>query len=97
MAHMFDRYVVEQKPKHETLPADSFRFSAYRLPIGSEFVLGKRRWRFVERQDHHPDFMTFRETSEGAHTPDRVFNPSEIDSLYDLGVTFMVPMRKETG
>lgn len=94
---MFDRYVVPPNPKPETTPAESFKFSAYRLPLGSEFVLGKRRWRLVMRQGRHPDFMTFQETSEGAHTPDRVFNPSEIDSLYDLGVVFLVPMRKEEG
>ncbi len=69
-------------------------FNAYAIPLGSEFVLGKRRWRLIKRDENHPDFMTFKETSTGAHTPDRIFNPSEVQGLYDLGVEFLVPLRK---
>jgi len=74
-----------------------FEFSAYKIPIGTEFVLGKRKWRLIEVQDYHPDFMTFREVSASPHTPDRIFNPSEIDSLYQLGVVFMVPLGVPVG
>lgn len=75
-------------------PTDCFKFSAYKLPIGSEFVLGRRRWRLIHRDPGHPDHMCFREFSTGASTPDRVMNPSEVDAMYDLGVEFMVPIRK---
>lgn len=71
-----------------------FEFSAYKLPLGTEFTLGKRRWRLVERMKEHPDFLTFKEVTVAPHTPERIFNPSEIDALFDLGVTFDVPMRK---
>lgn len=70
----------------------TMEFNAYLLPIGSEFTLGKRRWRLVLMDDFHPDFMTFHEISAGAHTPDRVFNPSEIQALFELGVQFDVPL-----
>jgi len=75
-------------------PKDAFGFSAYALPVGSEFTLGKRRWRLASKLADHPDLMTFVEVSAGANTPDRVFNPSEVDDLYRLGVTFWVPMRR---
>lgn len=77
----------------KTKPAECFKFSAYTLPLGSEFVLGKRRWKLMWRDAGHPDHMMFRETSEGASTPDRVMNPPEVDALFRLGVEFMVPMR----
>lgn len=75
-------------------PAECFQFSAYTLPLGSEYVLGKRRWKLVWRDINAPDHMAFRETSEGAGTPDRIMNPSEVDALFNLGVEFMVPIRK---
>lgn len=71
----------------------TFEFSAYRLPIGTEFVLGKRRWRLQSRMSEHPDHLVFIEVSPGANTPLRVFNPSEVDHLYRLGIEFLVPMR----
>ena len=67
-------------------------FSAYKLPVGTEFSLGKRRWRLVERMSEHPDWLTFREISPGASTPDRVMNPSEVEELHARGVVFMVPV-----
>lgn len=75
-------------------PVDCFKFSAYTLPLGSEFTLGKRRWRLIYRDPGHPDHLHFREFSAGASTPDRVMNPSEVDALFELGVEFMVPIRK---
>lgn len=68
-------------------------FSPYLLPLGTEFTLGKCRWRLIAMDAEHPDFMTFREVSVGAHTPDRVFNPSEVQDLYDRGVVFCAPLR----
>lgn len=82
---------------HALSKSRGFEFSAYKIPIGTEFVLGKRKWRLIEVQDYHPDFMTFREVSASPHTPDRIFNPSEIDSLYQLGVVFMVPLGVPVG
>lgn len=67
------------------------QFSAYKIPIGTEFVLGKRRWCLVVRMEFNPDFLTFREVSQSPHTPDRIFNPSEIDALHELGVVFRTP------
>lgn len=67
-------------------------FSAYVLPIGTEFVLGKRRWRLESKMSEHPDWQTWIEVSVGANTPPRVFNPSEIEHLFNLGITFNVPL-----
>ncbi len=73
---------------------NTMEFDPYLLPMGTEFSLGKRRWRLIHMDSMHPDFMVFTEVSDGAHTPDRTFNPSEIQALYDLGVVFYVPLRK---
>lgn len=74
-------------------------FSPYILPIGSEFTLGKRRWRLVGRMDHHPDHMTFDETTGGEPEPIKgaVFYPSMIQHLYDAGIVFRVPVEMHVG
>lgn len=60
--------------------------SAYDLPINTEIVIGKRRWKLVHRMNSHPDIMRFTETTEGESDPmQRGFYPSEIQALMDAG------------
>lgn len=59
---------------------------AYQIPIGTEIVIGKRRWRLVHRMKNHPDIMRFTETTEGEHDPMyRGMYPSEVQDLMDKG------------
>jgi hypothetical protein len=73
-----------------TLRGKEIEFSAYTIPLGTEFVLGKRAWKLMAREENHPDFLTFKEVSACAHTPDRIYNPSEIDEMHKLGVRFYI-------
>lgn len=60
--------------------------NAYELPIGTEIVLGKRRWKFVHRMNQHPDIMRFTETTTEEPDPgQRGMYPSEVQWLLDHG------------
>ena len=67
--------------------------TAYELPIGTEIVIGKRRWILVHRMKFHPDMMRFRETTAKEDSPlhGRVFYPSEIDAMINAGFTIRPP------
>jgi hypothetical protein len=60
--------------------------TAYELPIGTDLVIGKRRWQLVRRMKQHPDMMRFRETTAEEHDPlSRAMYPSEVQALMDAG------------
>jgi hypothetical protein len=66
--------------------------TAYELPIGTEMVIGNRRWRLQRRMGQHPDIMRFWETT--AEEPDpigRAMYPSEVQALIDAGVEVILP------
>ncbi len=59
---------------------------AYDMEIGTEIVIGKRRWKLVHRMKNHPDIMRFRETTEGESDPMHLgMYPSEVQDLIDAG------------
>ncbi len=72
----------------DALRDDTAKYNAYELPIGTTMILGRRRWKLVLQSAEHPDWLTWRETSSGANTPDRVMNPSEVQALMDIGIPF---------
>ncbi len=59
--------------------------NAYELPIGSEIVIGKRRWKLVSVHRFQPDLMQFEETTEGESDPlrGRFMYPSEVQEIID--------------
>lgn len=61
--------------------------TAYSLPIGTQIVIGKRRWMLVHRMKFHPDVMRFRETTGDEPDPMRArgMYPSEVQWLMDHG------------
>lgn len=67
------------------------RLNAYCLPYGSTMKLGKRTWELFHMQDEHPGWQVWKEITHCCNTPNRTFNPSEVQALIDIGVPFTYP------
>lgn len=66
--------------------------NAYELPIGTQIVIGKRRWKLVRRMQNHPDVMRFFETTADEYEPiGRAMYPSEVQALIDAGFRVTLP------
>lgn len=66
--------------------------NAYEIPIGTQIVIGKRRWKLVHRMKFHPDMMRFTDTTGGECEPlQRGMYPSEVQALIDAGFKVEAP------